>query len=206
MIRRLARSRAFQFGAVLAVVIAGKLLPEASSGERERLPAPDTFWVADAGGPGESTDPRAVAIDVLRTHTRFPQMAPETVAAKMRSLATPADAPRLTAAVLDQLERLRSGYPGGDTRFWVGPLGTRREEVRPGREQVDVWFSRVVAAPGRPVYAEWRIARVTLAEEKTRWRLAAYEDIPGPRPEGRPTTPEPTADPGVLSGFEVVGG
>ena len=107
---------------------------------------------------------------------------------------------------MEQLERLRMGYPGGATRFWVGPLGARQERIGPGRQRVEVWFSRVVSAPGRPVYAEWRTARVDLAEENNAWRLFGYEDMPGPRPEGRPATPEPTAGHDGLRGFEVVEG
>lgn len=202
MIRRLVRNRAFQFAAVLAVVIAGRILPDASPAERDPRPAPHVFRPADPGP--ESTDPVAVAVRILQEHARFPAMEPEAVADAVRSFSTATDGERLAAGILRQLERLRAGYAGGGTRFWVGPLGVERRPSAPDREQVDVWFSRVVVAPDTPIYAEWRIARVVLARENESWRLAEYEDVAGPRPEGRPAQAEPAATPSVLERYEAI--
>lgn len=202
MIGRLVRHRAVQFGAVLVLVIAGRLLHEARPRPRAVLPAHDTFFApSSANGAG---DPVLVAVRFLRAHTRFPSAGPDAAMVEIKAMATSADGPRLAENVRRDLERLHDGYPGGTTRFWVGPLGARSVDEGSERVRVDVWFSRVVAAPLLPVYQEWRVAEVELAREGGTWRLADYQDVPGPRPGAHPAQVGPSADVSAVSPFEAV--
>ena len=152
-------------------------LHQARPRARGALPRPDSFFVPASADPAE--DPERVAIRILRVHTRFPAAGPDVAAAEIRAVSTVADGGRLADNDRGELQRLRDGYPGGTTRFWVGPLGVRSADDGPDRVRVDVWFSQVVAAPRLPLYQEWRVAKVTLAREGGVWRLADYNDMPG---------------------------
>ena len=203
MIRRLVRRRAVQFGAVVAVVIAGHLLHQARPRDRGALPRPDSFFVPTSAD--RPDDPERIAIRILRAHTRFPAAGPDVAAAEIRAVSTVADGDRLADKIRGELQRLRDGYPGGTTGFWVGPLGLRSADDGPDRMRVDVWFSRVVAPPRLPLYQEWRVAKVTLAREGGVWRLADYDDMPGPRPGAHAVTTDLLpADVSAVSPFEAV--
>jgi hypothetical protein len=202
MIRRLLRHRAVQFGAVAAVVIAGHYLHQARPRARGTLPRPDSFFVSASAD--RADDPARIAVSILRAHTRFPAAGPDVAAAEIRAVSTAADGDRLADNVRGELQRLHDGYPGGTTRFWVGPLGVRSSDDGPDRVRVDVWFSRVVAPPRLPLYQEWRVAKVTLGRQGGVWRLADYDDVPGPRPGAHPVTTEPPADVTAVSPFEAV--
>ena len=202
MIRRLVRHRSVQFGAVATLVIAGHFLHQARPRARGALPHPDSFFVSASADPAD--DPTRIAVRILRAQTRFPAAGSDVAAAEIRSVSTLADGDRLADMVRGELQRLHDGYPGGTTRFWVGPLGVRSSEVGAGRVRVDVWFSRVVAPPRLPLYQEWRVAKVTLARESGVWRLADYDDVSGPRPGAHPVTTDPPADVTAVSPFEAV--
>ncbi|MEW6472914.1 MAG: hypothetical protein AB1679_11635 [Actinomycetota bacterium] len=204
MIGRLVRNRAVQFGAVLALVIAGRFLPEVEPRTRAALPSHDAFFApASVNGAG---DPLLVAVRILRAHTRFPAVGPDAAAAEIRAMATTADGERLATSLRGDLERLHAGYPGGPTRFWVGPLGARSSNEGPGRARVDLWFSRVVAPPRLPLYEEWRVAKMQLVREAGAWRLADYQDVPGPRPGAHPAQSAEPADVDAVSPFEAIPG
>lgn len=203
MIRRLVGNRACQFAALVAVVLAGRLLPDGEPRPGATLPAHDAFF-ARLPAAVEDPGPTAVAVRILRAHTRFPEIGADAAAGAIRELATAVDGERLAAKVREDLETLQNGYPGGRTLFWVGPLGTREASLGADRMQVDVWFSRVVAPPRSPAYQEWRVAQVELARENAGWRLADYRDVPGPRPGARPVGSDAPADADMLSGFEAV--
>lgn len=202
--RRLVRSRLFQFGAVVTVVMAGRLLPEAGPREQRRLPASNAFLAKAPAMDGEG--PVVSAVRIVRAYTRFPAAGPDASAAIIRTLATRADGDRIAAAVREDLRRLAAGYPGGVTAIWVGPLGARVEPRPGGRVQVNVWFSRVVEPPHLPIYQEWRVAEMELAEEAGVWRLADYRDVDGPRPQAHPVGQGPPAEPASIDGFLGVDG
>ena len=202
MIGRLVRNRALQFSAVLALVIGGRLLHEAKPQTRAALPAHDAFFAP--ASTNDASDPVLVAVRILRAHTRFPAVGSDAAAAEIRAMATAADGEQLAANVRRDLERLHDGYPGGPTRFWVGPLGARSADGRPDRVRVEVWFSRVVAPPRLPIYEEWRVARIQLVREGGAWRLADYQDLPGPRPGAHPVQSAAPADVDAVSPFEAI--
>jgi hypothetical protein len=115
-------------------------------------------------------------------------------------MATSASAGGLVATLHADLTRLAAGYPGGATRVWVGPLAARESSVSASQAKVEVWFCRVVAPPGRPVYAEWPLGTFDLAWERDAWRLERFDEVLGPRPVALPG--EGGADPEIASALE----
>ena len=114
-----------------------------------------------------------------------------------RAMATRAAAEGLVGHLRRQLGELRAGFGPGPLGWWVAPLATRVAEVGPDQASVAVWYVSVVAPPGLVAYQDWRLVRYRLAWEGGRWRVAAEEDGPGPRPLAL-ARPEPTA-PGALT-------
>jgi hypothetical protein len=137
---------------------------------------------------------------MLAAYANYPTLTASEAETRLREIASNAATPRLVAELRGDLGRLAAGYPGGRTRLWVGPLATRETAVDEHRRTVEVWFSRVVAPPGREVYVEWRLGRLDLVWERDGWRLDGFDERAGPRPAALPGRADPPAE--ILSALD----
>lgn len=171
--------RALAAGAAAAVsfVDSGPRRPEASL--VTRVPSGTATPIAVAS---QTESPSEAAVRVVSAMPRLVRLAPGDAEAELRALSSSEDAKRLRDELRDDLARLAVGFPGGSTAYWVGPLATRERPAGSRRARVDVWYVQAVAPPRLAPYADWRIGRLELALEQGRWRLASFEDLPGPRP------------------------
>jgi hypothetical protein len=180
--------------AVALLIVISRMLPHG----RDHQPATAAAAAATASPPAE--EPPQAAVRILSTYTRFTRLDANKAEGELRGLATSRDADRLAAQLHDDMARLARGYPGGPTVFWVGALATRSTTIDPTRTRVEIWFARVVAPPRLPAYVEWRLGRLELARERGDWRLAAFDDLPGPRPATVPGEADATA--GILAALD----
>jgi hypothetical protein len=145
-----------------------------------------------ATAPAETA--RTTARRILAAYASYPTIGVDDAQRSVRELASGSAADRLAADVRADLARLAAGYPGGATRVWAGPLAMRETVVSPAGRREEVWLARVVAPPGRVVYAEWRLATVGLVWERNGWRLDTFQEAVGPRPSVPPGSPEAPAE------------
>jgi hypothetical protein len=125
---------------------------------------------------------------ILATYATYPGLPLAQAEASLRGMASIGAMDRLVGELDADLARLTAGYPGGPTRVWQGVLATRETGRDDHARRVRVWFTRVVAPPGRPVYVEWRLATLDLLWERDGWRLDGFDEIAGPRPLALPGT------------------
>ena len=202
------RTTAIRILAVASLVIIGRALP--GSPRRGAPPAQSALAavVPDAGQPARSVrkTPTTAALQILATYASYPALSLPEAEASVRGLATIRSLDRLVAELDADMARLAAGYPGGPTRVWDGALATREIGNDEFARRVEVWFVRVVAPPGRPVYAEWRLATLDLQWQRDGWRLDQMDEAPGPRPVGLPGASDPAVSVhAALDGFTPVG-
>lgn len=193
--RRPTRTTAIRVAAMVGLVVIGRSLP---AGGRAAPPAPPPQGIRPA--PVETA--RAAGQRILDAYATYPSLGAAEAEKSLRDLATAAAADRLAADLRTDLARLATGYPGGVTRVWAGPLAIRETVVNQSVRREEVWFARVVVPPGRAAYVEWRLAVLGLAWERDRWRLDTFDEAPGPRPAEAPGGPDSPFDIiGRLDGF-----
>jgi hypothetical protein len=141
-----------------------------------------------------ATAPIETARRILAAYASYPTIGVDDAESSVRELASGSAADRLAADVRADLARLAAGYPGGTTRVWAGPLAMRETVVSPVGRREEVWLTRVVAPPGRAVYAEWRLATLGLVWERNGWKLDSFQEVVGPQPSAPPGSPESPAE------------
>ena len=177
--------------AMVGLVVIARSLP-ARGRAAPPLAAPGPTTPAPAPAPVKTA--QATARQILATYASYPSLSAADAEKSLRELASGAAADRLAADLRADLARLAAGYPGGATRVWVGPLAVRETVLSPVGRREEVWFARVVAPPGRDVYAEWRLATMGLIWERDGWRLDTFEEAVGPRPALPPGSSDPPAE------------
>lgn len=103
-----------------------------------------------------------------------------------------------------QEANVAAAWPGGPTRWWVAPLGTRVITQTLDAAEVDVWFAEVIAPPGVNPMGDWRVTTVRLRRQAGAWRVADLADRLGPVLRTRsspPTSPERLSS--FVDGFEA---
>ncbi|MDQ1539222.1 MAG: hypothetical protein QOE58_3615 [Actinomycetota bacterium] len=124
----------------------------------------------------------AAGIGFLRLDQALVAMTVEDAAEAKAVIASAAAVDVLVAEVRAELEKLRTGYPGGTTAFRIGVLATRVSPASDDRVRVEIWHVGVVSPPGAAPYEEWRTQRYDLVWERDDWRVEAESSMPGPRP------------------------
>lgn len=205
--RRPNRTTAIRIAAVTALVVVVRVVP---GGAHDGKPAPHPPAAATLTTPLVDRSVRetatAAAQRILATYATYSGMALAEAEASVRGMASIEAMDRLVSELDADLARLAAGYPGGPTRIWEGFLATRESDTGDDARQVEVWFARVVAPPGRPVYAEWRLATLGLLWERDGWRLNRFDDAPGPRPVALPGHADASeAIVSALDGFAAAG-
>jgi hypothetical protein len=176
-----ARTTVVRVLAVAVVVVLGRvLMGDGRSAARPVSPPAAPVVVAPAETPTQA------ALRLLTGYARYPALGVEGAVRDLRQVSTTGAGDRLVAMLRDDFARLAAGYPGGPTRFWIGPLATRTTATDVAHARVEVWFSRVVAPPAKPVYVEWRLGVLDVVRERNAWRLDAIDERPGPRPDELP--------------------
>lgn len=148
---------------------------------------------------------KAAAVSFTRLNQSLVQMGEPAVAAAWRAMSAEAAAEALVADVRNRLGEIRRTWPAGTLSYRVAPLAVRATEQSPDQFTVDVWYVGVVAGRNLATYEEWITDTYRLVWEREDWRVAAFADVPGPRPE--PGAQEPDSAPeieGFLAGFEAV--
>lgn len=148
---------------------------------------------------------RSAGISFARLNEALVLMSPEHAAAAWRAMAAEASTDQLVADVAARLSTLRERWPVGSLTYRVAPLAVRVSETEAGQMEVAVWYVGVVAAVGQPTYEEWVTDTYRLVWEDGDWRVAAFSDTPGPRPD--PGNQRVSAAPEMearLAGFEAV--
>lgn len=169
------------------VVLARSLAGDGRDGGRSQTVRPPQPLSAASVGEGTPREtPSHAGQRILAEYARYPLLPAPDAEAALRDTASRASADGLMATLQADLTRLAAGYPGGTTRVWVGPLAARESAVNANRARVEIWFCRVVAPPGRPVYAEWPLGRLDLVWERDAWRLDGFDEVLGPRPVALP--------------------
>lgn len=152
----------------------------------------------------KSETPAQAGQRILAEYAQYPALTGPEAEAALRDMASRAAAGALVAILHTDLARLALGYPGGPTRFWVGPLAARELAGDESGAKVEIWFCRVVAPPGQQVYAEWRLGVIDLVWERDAWRLNGFDEIPGPRPAALPGEDDQAAEIlAAIAGFEA---
>lgn len=126
---------------------------------------------------------RSAGISFARLNEALVLMSPEHAAAAWRAMAAEASVEQLVADVAARLSTLRQRWPVGSLTYRVAPLAVRVSESEAGQMEVAVWYVGVVAAAGQPTYEEWVTDTYRLVWERGDWRVAAFFDTPGPRPD-----------------------
>ena len=199
--RREHRTTVIRVVAVASLVVLARSLTGGGDSRAHDAPSTPPVPAASLGARAEREMPSHASQRILAEYARYPSLSEPDAEAALRETASQASADGLVAALHADLTRLAAGYPGGPTRLWVGPLAARESAVAASRAKVEVWFCRVVAPPGRPVYAEWLVGRFDLVWERDAWRLDGFDELPGPRPAALPgetTAPEIAS---ALAGF-----
>ena len=179
--------------AMVGLVVIARSLPARGRAAPPTPPAaPGATTPAPVAAPVQTA--RATANRILATYASYPTLSAADAEKSVRELASGAAADRLAADLRADLARLAAGYPGGATRVWVGPLAVREKVMSPVERREEVWFARVVAPPGRDVYAEWRLATLELIWERDGWRLNTFDEVAGPQPAVPPGSPDPSAE------------
>ena len=182
----------------LGAVPASPVLPEP--------PGPTT--VVDGAPMGyrhDAAGATAAAVSFTRLNQALVQMDEAAVVAAWLAISAAASAEALVADVRTRLGQIRRTWPAGTLTYRVAPLAARAVEEGPDHATVDVWYVGVVAGRNLPTYEEWVTDTYDLVWERGDWRVAAFTDAPGPRPE--PGAQEPASAPeieGFLAGFEAV--
>lgn len=148
---------------------------------------------------------KAAAVCFTRLNQSLVQMDEAAVVAAWRAMSAEGSAEALVADVRTRLGQLRRTWPAGTLSYRVAPLAARAVEESPDHATVDVWYVGVVAGRNLATYEEWVTDTYHLVWEREDWRVAAFADAPGPRPE--PGGQEPASAPeieGFLAGFEAV--
>jgi len=189
------RTTAVRILAVASLVVIARVVP---GGPRRGAPAAQPAMAAAVPAAGQSLrsvreTPTTAALRILAAYATYPRLPLPEAEASIRGMATIRAMDRLVAELDADLARLAAGYPGGPTRVWEGPLATREIGADELSRRVEVWFARVVAPPGRPVYSEWRLATLDLLWERGGWRLDRMDEAPGPRPVRLPGGADPAA-------------
>ena len=148
---------------------------------------------------------RAAAVSFTRLNQALVQMDEPAAAAAWRAMSAEASAEALVAEVRSRLGEIRRTWPAGTLSYRVAPLATRAVEEGPDNVTVEVWYVGVVAGRNLATYEEWVTDTYRLVWEREDWRVAAFADAPGPRPD--PGAQQPASAPeieGFLAGFEAV--
>ena len=147
----------------------------------------------------------AAAVSFTRLNQALVHMDEAAVVAAWRAMSADSAAEALVADIRSRLGEIRRTWPVGTLSYRVAPLAARAVEEGPDHITVDVWYVGVVAGRNLPTYEEWVTDTYRLVWEREDWRVAAFADAPGPRPE--PGAQEPASAPeieGFLAGFVAV--
>jgi hypothetical protein len=202
------RTTAVRLLAVVSLVAIARVVPGVP---RRGAPAAQPAVAAAVPAANQSArpvreTPTTAALRMLAAYATYPRLPQPEAEASVRGMASIRAMDRVVAELDADLARLAAGYPGGPTRVWEGPLATREIGTDELSRRVEVWFARVVAPPGRPVYAEWRLGTLDLLWERDGWRLDRMDEVPGPRPVWLPGGADSAAAfLAAVDGFSPVG-
>ena len=147
----------------------------------------------------------AAGVNFARLNESLVHMSAEAAARAWRAMAAESAADDLVADVSARLAGLRERWPVGALSYRVAPVAVRVDEVEPNEMEVAVWYVGVVAGAGLPTYEEWVTDTYRLVWERDDWRVAAFADAPGPRPDpgSQPVDTPPELE-ARLAGFRPV--